>query len=86
MSASAPYQPEPARFHPAVVAAAIFMSGLFAIVLVLVLATRGSSEPAASATATPAAAAADGRRAEPDAGRHRRGAVASHTGHAGRRR
>jgi nitrite reductase (NO-forming) len=56
MSASAPYQPEPTRFHPAVVAAAIFMSGLFAIVLVLVLATRGSSEPAASATATPAAA------------------------------
>jgi nitrite reductase (NO-forming) len=43
---------EPTSQHPAVVAIAIFMFGLFAIVTVLVLATRGGAkEPAARATA-----------------------------------
>ncbi len=51
---------EPTRLHPAVVAMAIFMSGLFAIVAVLVFATRGgASEPTAQGPAPAAAAAMD---------------------------
>ena len=65
MSAHAPSPVEavPVRDHPAVVAIAIFMSGLFAIILILVLATRGPAEqtaavaPAAAAAPEPAAAA-----------------------------
>src|SRR5262245_27286351 len=52
---------QPTRTHPLVVATAIFMSGLFAIVLVLVLVTRGddgsSATPAEHAHATAAAPA-----------------------------
>ena len=54
------YQPEPTRFHPAVVAIAIFMSGLFAIVLVLVFATRGGGEPSAAGAAATATATMPG--------------------------
>jgi nitrite reductase (NO-forming) len=54
---------QPTRTHPLVVAMAIFMSGLFAIVLVLVLATRGggasSATPAEHVHATAPATAAE---------------------------
>ena len=54
-----PIDPEPVGQHPAVVGVAIFMAGLFAIVLVLVLATRGSDE-VTDRGAAPAAAVAAG--------------------------
>ncbi len=58
--ASSPVEPVPVHDHPAVVAIAIFMSGLFAIVLILVLATRGPAAERQAASVTPAAAAATG--------------------------
>src|SRR5262249_50808079 len=50
------YSQQPTHTHPAVAATLIFMSGLFLIVLTLVLATRddGGREPAPTAAATPA--------------------------------
>jgi nitrite reductase (NO-forming) len=59
MTPSSQYQPEPTRFHPAVVAMAIFMSGLFAIVALLVLATRGDGEPSAAGAAATATTTMD---------------------------
>jgi nitrite reductase (NO-forming) len=45
-----PIHPQPTSTHPLVVAMAIFMSGLFAIVLLLVLVTRDGGSSAASTT------------------------------------
>lgn len=54
-----PIAPDPPGLHPVVIALAIFMSGLFAIVAVLVLATRGPEERATGGTTPPVAAAGE---------------------------